>query len=287
MPKADISVLKKPASAQIELFAPAEPVILEERPKSPDEVISLSPYLIDDYLTCPLKYKYAHILRVPLLPNQQINYGSALHKAVQAYFTAKMDKKKFTEKQLLEVFADSWSSEGFISRQHEEQRFAAGRAALKRFFKVERKRKRQPKFVEEAFTFTEDKIQVKGRWDLVEGGYGVWGKGDGGIYIVDFKSTEVREQKKADERVKDSRQLAIYALAWQRMFGSLPDGLELYFLETGIVGSIKPAEKDLVALWRDIKKVADGIRAGNYRATPNYRACEYCPYNEVCPASAF
>ena len=97
----------------------------------------------------------------------------------------------------------------------------------------------------------------------------------------------MREQKKADERVKDSRQLAIYALAWQRMFGSLPDGLELYFLETGIVGSIKPAEKDLVALWRDIKKVADGIRAGNYRATPNYRACEYCPYNEVCPASAF
>ena len=31
-----------------------------------DEPLTLSFYAIDDYLTCPLKYKYAHVLRVPL-----------------------------------------------------------------------------------------------------------------------------------------------------------------------------------------------------------------------------
>ncbi len=46
---------------------------------------------------------------------------------------AKKEKRKFTEKQLLDTFANNWSSEGFISRQHEEQRFAAGKAALKKF----------------------------------------------------------------------------------------------------------------------------------------------------------
>ncbi|MDD5593507.1 MAG: ATP-dependent DNA helicase [Candidatus Margulisbacteria bacterium] len=289
--KADVTVTRQPALAQIELFAPVEPAIPQERKRSPDEIISLSPYLIDDYLTCPLKYKYAHISRVPLLPNQQINYGSALHKAVQAFFTAKKDGKNFSLKQLHETFANNWSAEGFISRQHEEQRFAAGRAALKRFYQNDKKRKRVPKYVEEEFSFVDDKVQVKGRWDLVEvgtKGLGTKGLGTGEekIYIVDFKSTEVKDQKKADARAKDSRQLAIYALAWRKMFDSLPDGLELYFLDTGIIGSIKPAEKDLVSVWQDIKKVADGIRAGNYRATPNYRACDYCPYNEVCPESA-
>jgi DNA helicase-2/ATP-dependent DNA helicase PcrA len=104
--------------------------------------------------------------------------------------------------------------------------------------------------------------------------------------IVDFKSSEVSDQAKADKKVKDSLQLDIYAIAWQRMYGKLPDALELYFLDSGLVGSVKPAEKDLAKAWEKIKKVAAGIRAGDYHATPNTRACGYCAYNEICPSSA-
>jgi hypothetical protein len=54
------------------------------RPRGPiEEPLSLSFYQVDDYLTCPLKYKYAHVLRVPLAPHHAIVYGAALHKAVQ------------------------------------------------------------------------------------------------------------------------------------------------------------------------------------------------------------
>ena len=35
----------------------------------------LSFYAIDDYLTCPLKYKFGHVLRVPLAPHHSIIYG--------------------------------------------------------------------------------------------------------------------------------------------------------------------------------------------------------------------
>jgi DNA helicase-2/ATP-dependent DNA helicase PcrA len=279
VPKADISVLKKPALAQIELFAPAEPVIPAERRRTKDEIISLSHYQIDDYLTCPLKYKYIHILRVPLLPNHQIIYGLALHRAVQAYFIAKKNNQKFTEKDILKSFENNWSSEGFISRQHEEQRFKAGQEALKRFYKSGKKRGRIPRCVEEEFTILEDKVQIKGRIDLVE-------EAKGRTYIVDFKSSEVNDQEKTNKRVRESLQLDIYAIAWQRMTGKLPDALELYFLGSGLVGSVKPAEKDMAKAWSEIKKVAAGIRAGDYIATPNYRACSYCPYNEICPSSA-
>ncbi|MFA5113933.1 MAG: ATP-dependent DNA helicase [Candidatus Margulisiibacteriota bacterium] len=284
LPRADITLLKQPLLNQIELFAAAEPVIPAERRKTADEIIPLSHYQIEDYLTCPLKYKYVHVLRVPLLPNQAIIYGKALHQAVQAYFTAKKAGRKFSLKQLLAVFTANWSAEGFISREHEERRFRAGEEALKRFYLAEKKRGRKPKFIEHEFAVVESGIQLKGRIDLVEEPR-VTGRGSR-IIIVDFKSSEVSDQKKADQKVKESLQLDIYAIAWQRLFGKLPDALELYFLDSGLVGSVKPAEKDLVKAWGKIKQVAAGLRAGDYHATPNFRACEYCPYNEICPSSA-
>jgi DNA helicase II / ATP-dependent DNA helicase PcrA len=285
LPRADLTLLKRPAINQIELFAPAEPVATDERRWTKDDILPLSHYQIDDYLTCPLKYKYVHLLKVPLLPNHQIIYGSALHKAVQAYFTAKKAQRKISAKELIETFANSWSSEGFISRQHEEQRFQAGRAALKRFFLADKKRQRTPLGIEQEFTILEDKVQIKGRIDLVESGK--MGKGkEAGIYIVDFKSAEIGDQEKADRRVKESLQLDIYAMAWQRMFGKLPAAVELYFLDSGLVGSAQPAEKDLTKAWGKIKQAADGIRASDYHATPNARACGYCAYNEICPSAA-
>jgi DNA helicase-2/ATP-dependent DNA helicase PcrA len=284
LPKADIAPQKKLAVDQIGLFAPAELVIPAERPKGPDEIIPLSHYQIDDYLSCPLKYKYVHVNRIPLLPNQAIIYGKSLHQAVQAYFTAKKERRRFTINELLDAFADNWSPEGFISREHEARRFQAGRKALRRFYRTEKKRGRVPLFIEHEFTVVEDKIQLKGRIDLVE--TGKLGKGkEAGTFIVDFKSSEVMDQKKADERVKDSLQLDIYAIAWQRLYGKLPDTLELFFLDSGLVGSVKPTEKDSAKAWERIRKVADGIRRGDYRATPDKRKCGYCAYNEICPSS--
>jgi DNA helicase-2/ATP-dependent DNA helicase PcrA len=218
-------------------------------------------------------------LRVPLLPNHQIIYGSALHKAVQNYFNAKQKGEKFNEKQLLDSFANNWSSEGFITRAHEEQRFNRGKTALKRFYQQAGSSKRDVKFVEEEFSVLKDKIQVKGRIDLVE-------ELKGKTYIVDFKSSEVEEQEKADARVKDSLQLSIYALAWKEKYKVIPDQIELYFLDTGLVGTAKRLQKELDSAWEKIKRVAVGIRAGDYHATPNSRACSYCPYNEECPSSA-
>ena len=286
LPLADITMLKSPVLDQIELFSGAGPLPASAKPRSPDAVVLLSHYQIEDYLTCPLKYKYVHVLRVPLLPNHQIIFGSAVHQAVQAYFSAKLNKKKLPLKELLAVFKRNWSSEGFISREHETQRYASGVAALTRFFKTEPKRGRRPIAVEDEFAVVEDKIQLKGRYDLVEQGPGARDQVPGGIYIVDFKTTEVREQAQADKKVKSSRQLAIYALAWQKKHGRLPEKLELNFIESGLVGSLTPNAKSLAKVWAEIKQVADGIRAADWHATPGYRACGYCPYREICPSAA-
>src|SRR5207247_4984486 len=59
-------------------------------PLPESEVLRLSFRQIDDYETCPLKYKYVHRLRVPLLVHHRIVYGSAIHKPVQELFRARL-----------------------------------------------------------------------------------------------------------------------------------------------------------------------------------------------------
>ena len=279
LPKTDIKLYKKTTREQIELFAPAE--IIEPRIKkiAKDGTLSLSFYHIDDYLTCPLKYKYVHILRVPLLPNHQIIYGQALHQAVQTYDLARLNKQSFSQSDLLASLKDNWSSEGFISREHEEQRFKAAQASLKRFYKKEQKSNRQIKHVEESFSIRKEDLIIRGRWDRVD-------EQDGNIYIVDFKSSEVKDQKKADKKAKESLQLAIYAWSWLAKEKKLPYRVELNFLESGLVGSVQKDVKEIDKAWGMIRSVADGLKNNIFTAKPNSVKCSYCAYKEICPAAA-
>ncbi len=133
------------------------------------EPLVLSFYLVDDYLTCPLKYKYVHVMRVPIAPHHAIVYGSALHQAVQEFHRRHGRGDVMTEEALIAAFEAAWRNEGFVSREHEEARLDAGRRALRRF------REAQllpgaviPAYVEREFTFTLDGDRVRGRMDRVD-----------------------------------------------------------------------------------------------------------------------
>ena len=69
---------------------------------------------VDAYLTCPLRYKYAHVLRVPIAPHHALVYGAALHKAVQLFHHRHARGHVMTEAELDEVLASAWSNEGFV-----------------------------------------------------------------------------------------------------------------------------------------------------------------------------
>jgi DNA helicase-2/ATP-dependent DNA helicase PcrA len=104
-----------------------------------------------------------------------------------------------------------------------------------------------------------------------------------GAVIMDFKTSEIKAQKDADKRVRESLQLTLYALAYENIFGALPKRVALYFLESGIIGSYEIQEKDLEKIQESIREVAVGIRQRNFSATPAYMACRYCAYNQICP----
>jgi DNA helicase-2/ATP-dependent DNA helicase PcrA len=246
---------------------------------------------VDDYLTCPLKYKYIHVLRVPIREHHSVVYGKALHEAISFYLRRRLGQGQsvpgaprrdgnVTEEEVLEAFEKAWQPMGFLSREHEDLRREEGRAALRRFVAEQERAGVIPTAVERPFTFLLETTKVIGRWDRVD-------ERDGRVAIIDYKSSAVRGQKEADKKSRESLQLAIYALAYEQMHGRIPDAVQLHFLESGLVGSARKTETDLEDTRATIGEVARGIRARDFHATPGYLQCGYCAFREICPSTAY
>jgi DNA helicase II / ATP-dependent DNA helicase PcrA len=282
-----------------------------------EEPLSLSFYQVDDYLTCPRKYQYAHVLRVPLAPNHALVYGAALHKAVQLFHQRQARGHVMSEAELDEVLDSAWSNEGFVSREHEEARLASGRAALRRF----REEQLQPgavipTYVERDFSFMLDGDRVRGRWDRVDvevigdgdappgGASPGAGQGSDGatpsadvvsptlgimgrerVTVTDYKSSDVRDPVLARQRARESLQLQIYAMGYEAMTGRLPDAVALHFLDSGLVGKVPVDPKRLAKARQKIATAAAGIRRRDYTATPDQLACTWCAFRDICPSS--
>ncbi len=289
----------------------AEP-LYSTRLKMCEGKLRLSRAEVDDYLTCPRKYKYIHITPIRLMTDPRVIFGRAVHKVIEEYYKRKLQITNYklqtnyndqiaqevvprgakrtevrprelsgdlTLEELLNIYRDNWSSEGFLSAEHEKQRFDQGIEVIKKFvhsyskiFNV--------KEVEKKFTFTLDDIIIEGRIDILEE------PEEGKIRIIDFKTSSIDSEEKAERRAKESIQLAIYALAVEENDGKMPDEVGLFFLESGILGKATPDEKTIAKTKENIKKAAEGIRAQAFTATPDQMTCEQCPYSRYCDDSA-
>ena len=258
---------------------PPEPRPTREAPIPEDELLRLSHSRIDDYETCPLKYRYVHILRVPLLAHHTVVYGHAIHEAVRQMFEARLAGHDFSEDDLVEAFRAAWVSEGFLSREHEERRQRVGEEMLLRFFHEETASAWAPTAVEREFAFDVERNRIQGRYDLVA-------EKDGRVTILDFKTGEVTDPKAAQKRADESLQLDIYALAHLRTKGKLPDRVELRFLESGLAAGRTPTPDGVAQAEERIRAAADGIRRRDFPPQPTWMACGQCPFREICPHTA-
>jgi DNA helicase-2/ATP-dependent DNA helicase PcrA len=293
------------AFAGVDAPAPAPP---RDRGGEP---LLLSFGQVDAYLSCPLRYKYAHMLRLPVAPHHALVYGAALHKAVQLFHHRHARGHVMTEAELDEVLLADWSNEGFVSREHEEARLDAARAALRRFREAQLQPDAViPTYVEREFAFELDGDRVRGRWDRVDirpipasdvtpavdpsdsaptadiitPTLGIMGREH--VTITDYKSSDVRDPAKARQRARESLQLHIYAMGYEAMTGRLPDQVALHFLDSGLVGKVDVDPKRIARARRQIATAAAGIRKGEFEATPDAMTCARCPFRDICPSSA-
>jgi len=266
------------AIGQIEaLGAPPIPVPLRDTETSVPAILSYSE--LESYLDCPERYRLRHVVGLPTPSHHALTYGSAMHQSVAAFHLSRGRGQPLSETELLDVFARGWSPEGFLSREHEEARFAAGREALRRFHHEQTAAPADVVAVERPFVFKLDELSIRGRMDRVD-------RTVEGAVIVDYKASDVRDQKKADDRARDSLQLQVYALAHEAESGSLPHEVRLHFLDSGVVGAARPDEVRLDKARAKLRAAAAGIRQGEFEPRPNPVSCGYCPFRQICSASA-
>jgi len=285
-PKTDATPARLSPVEKIEKFAPT-PARSLQTALFDTSVLKLTQGSIDDYLTCAYKYRYIHILRVPILRHHAIVYGAALHAAVAAFLRSKKNGKNLTLPQVLEVFENAWDSEGFLSIEHEEKRKAQGKLAISSFYRREARNKDIPTLIEARFDFPLKNVIVTGRFDRVDIRLG------SKVTIIDYKSSENIDEDRANAQAKESTQLSIYALNYWKRHQIIPEKVTLHFLETGIEGSYSPTKADLEKTENLILETAENIRRdtknNNFVANPKYfgrvPACNYCAYNAICPFS--
>lgn len=288
-PIIEAQAIKKDSRGSLEQFAP-KPKVAASLPGSDGKIIKLTQASIDDYETCAYKYRYAHVLRLPILRHHAVVYGFALHAAAAAYYQARMNQSKLSLEATLQVLENTWVNEGFLTAEHEEKRLIQAKEVIKDFWQREEKSKVVPTFVEKEFRFnlsSEDtKVLISGRYDRVD-------IKDGKVSILDYKSTEGRSEEELTKAAKDSVQLKVYTLAYYKNYQVVPSYVGIYDLGTGLVGGYSPLKEYLAETEARVISVAKEIRSNlqedNFPANPKYfgkqPACNYCAYASICPFS--
>jgi DNA helicase-2/ATP-dependent DNA helicase PcrA len=242
----------------------------------PADLLTLSHFQVEDYLVCPLKYRFRHVWKVPSPPHHAIVFGRVLHQAIHAYLKKKRAGTKVTEAEVLEKYESFWINEGFLSREHEERRKKAGRRALRRFFRREEASGTAPAFLEKSFKWRQDNIRFIGRWDRID-------ILKAGAVVIDYKASEVKDQREADRRAAESLQMDLYALAFTKTQRGPLLETRLHFLESDIIGRAPKGEKEMTRAWDKVEEAAAGLRARNFDARPDWHSCSYCEFRTVCP----
>ena len=245
-----------------------------------ERALNLSYGQVSDYLDCPARYRYAHVIRIPTPASHQMAYGRALHAAVQAFHRRQMGGGSMALDELHAELDAAWESVGFLTRRHEEARRLAAREALARFWADQQADPARPAAIEQEFGVSVGRERVRGRYDRVDI------DDDGRVTITDYKSSDVRDPATAGRRARESLQLSLYALAYEAQHGRLPDELALHFLESGVVGRVPPSRKRLEKAAEAVAEVGEGIRAGRFGAAPSAMRCGFCPFREICPDAA-
>ena len=249
-----------------------EPSLERFLPMRGDGVL-LSATDIDTYRSCPLKYKFARVFRIPQEPTIHQRFGIVVHQVLERYHTGDEEPGSVTD--LLLLLDQAWRRGGFGDSEEERQLRHKATAALTRYYERAQTEDCQPVWFERQFSFKLGPHLVRGRVDRVD-------RLPSGEYeLIDYKTG----RPKSAEQLADDVQLSLYAIAAREAWGlEATRGAYHYLLDDQKVAiSGDPARADWIrAVAVD---VAESIKAQEFEPTPSQRACSFCDYRLVCPAA--
>ncbi|HUA05313.1 MAG TPA: ATP-dependent DNA helicase [Solirubrobacteraceae bacterium] len=256
-----------------------DPSVESFLPTRGDGVV-LSASDIDTYRTCPLKYKFARVFRIPQEPTIHQRFGIVVHQVLERFHARTGDgvpgSPSGSLSELLGLLDASWRRGGFGESEEERQLRGKAASALAQYHTRFQSSESEPMWFERAFSFKLGPHLLRGRVDRVD-------RLPGGEYeLIDYKTG----RPKSAVQLVDDVQLSLYAVGAREAW-SLDASQQAYYYVLDDQKVAVPADRQDRFAWIEevTMEVADGILSQGFEPTPSFAACSVCDYRLVCPAA--
>ncbi len=238
------------------------------------EGIALSASDIDTYRTCPLRYKFARVFRIPQEPTVNQRFGILVHQVLERFHAQTGASGTLAE--LLGLLDSGWRRGGFGDSEEERQLRGKATSALTMYHRRFQHEPAEPMWFERPFSFKLGPHLLRGRVDRID-------RLPGGEYeLIDYKTG----RPKTSAQLGDDVQLALYALGAREAWQLDAARQAYYYLLDDQKVSLPDAGEDRAEWVSEVaREVAEGVLAQEFEPTPSFAACSVCDYRLVCPAA--
>jgi DNA helicase-2/ATP-dependent DNA helicase PcrA len=243
------------------------------------EGLSLSASDLDSFRICPLRYKFARVLRLPRRQTAEQRFGIAVHRALERFHARFAGDRRGAQAPegaiaIERYLADSWRRAGLSGA--DPGLYALARDALLSHQRSLAARAGAALWLERRFAIQVGAHTLSGRVDRVD-------RLDEDHYeIIDYKTSRARPLDQLEEEL----QLEIYGLAAQQSWGCKEVTLTYDFIIDGTTVRLPPrsAKERKERIERALEQVAEELLALRFTPRPSFAACSTCDFLTVCPA---
>lgn len=236
------------------------------------------------YQSCPKKYYYSYIEKIPTIINDKIFLGIVIHSVFESYLKKKIEGILLTNEEIKELFSQTFSKlekEMDITWQTPAEEARRRGIGFVRYFENTIAPSLKPLMIEKEMEIDipEMDIKIRGIIDLVEEDFS----------ITDFKTTTT---KWSPSKVQNGfLQMVIYKYLFEEQFGGVISELKFLIIHSKGPSNIKHQELSMKSEEADTKKMLDVIRyvvqniqKGMFYKNESY-ICGFCEYKNICRKS--
>jgi len=245
----------------------------------------LSPSRANDYLQCPLLFRFRVVDRLPEPPSAAAVRGTLVHAVLERLFDLPAGARTpDAARALLEPCWEALVAErpdcvDLVADGDREAWFAQAATLLETYFTLEDPNRLQPAERELAVaTDLDGELELRGIIDRLDVAP------NGAVRIVDYKTGRSPGQGYESAALF---QMRFYAAVLQRLRGTVPAMLQLIYLGDGTVLRHEPDAAELATTEAKVRAIWGGIRTaartGAWQPRPS-ALCGWCAHQALCPA---
>jgi len=236
---------------------------------------------LDNFKTCPLKYKFKEIDKIKTPQSPEALFGTLIHSTLKYIHEGNFTFP--TEKDALNFFSSRWNGDLFKDEIEERSAFAQGVKIIQDYYKKNDPSEAKIVDLESRFAIKlEDKKNQE--MHIITGFIDRIDKTEEGFEIIDYKTSKKLPSQLS---VNENLQLLIYLLAFLQRYPDQEKNLSniklsLYFLKHGTKLSTFKKPEDLEKEKEQLLETIQQIKESDFAPQLN-PLCDWCGYQKICP----